>query len=105
VVNFFCKNSDSSKVKEAVEKKGRQGHHKLSKRWHINFVIFVINIVAMQKILHCGENLSRPNFMRTFKFPLISFKGQSHTHIGAPFVVLLRYKSSTTTQMIYSELI
>lgn len=82
---LFCRNSDSSKVKEAVERKGRQGHHKLSKKRHINFVIFVINAVAVHKILQSGDNLSRPNFLRIFKFPFITFKGQSHTHTGAFF--------------------
>ena len=82
---LFCRNSDSSRVKEAVESKGRQGHHKLSKKRHINFVIFVINAVAVHKILQSGDNLSRPSFLRIFKFPLITFKGQSLTHIRASF--------------------
>lgn len=81
----FCRNSDSSRVKEAVERKGRQGHHKLSFKRHINFVIVVINAVAVHKIRQSGENLSRPNFVRIFKFPFITFKGQLFTHIGAFF--------------------
>nr|PNR32248.1 hypothetical protein PHYPA_026374 [Physcomitrium patens] len=71
---MVIRTSDSSRVKEAVERKARQGHHKLSKKRHINFVIFVINATTVHKIRHSGDTLSRPNFLRIFKFPLITFK-------------------------------
>lgn len=73
-----CRDCDSDKVKQAVENKGRHGHHKLSKRRSVNFVIFVVNALSVHKMYltpQDGDHTPRDNLRRLFKFPFMSFNG------------------------------
>jgi len=73
---MVTRDCDSDKVKQAVENKGRHGHHKLSKRRSVNFVIFVVNALSVHKMYltpQDGDHTPRDNLRRLFKFPFLSF--------------------------------
>lgn len=67
--------SDSSSTRYALECKARHGHHKISKKRNINFVIFVVNAVSLNNIKKTSDWASRMNLIKLYKSPFLSFTG------------------------------
>ncbi|CAM6084770.1 unnamed protein product [Calypogeia fissa] len=68
------RSSDNSSTKESIEKRGRHGDNRFSRKKNVNFVIFVVDAVSVFKIKESGDASKHATLVQLYKNPYLTFK-------------------------------